>query len=140
MSKYYCHDCAQRRGFTYSTETVELTGSQYQLEKYVKHHSPVKNKGIVSVFDSPDYQTYASYTLSAAASGSAEIDDNGRLNMIFFAGKTIGATYQNGQFTIPTDTIKVVLPAVPEKTHTYPVNSANYEQSKCADCGKDILI
>ncbi len=140
MSKYYCHECAQRRGFTYSTETVDLTGSQYKLEKYVKHHFPVKNEGIVSVFNSPDYQTYASYTLSAAASGSAQIDDNGTINMIFFAGQTVGATYQNGQFIIPTDTIKVVLLTEPAKIHTYPVNSANYEQSKCADCGKDILI
>jgi len=140
MSEYYCHECAQRRGFTYSTETVDLTGTEYQLGKYVKHHFPVKNRGTVSVFESPDYQTYASCTLSATASGSAEIDDDGRLNMIFFVGKTVGTTYQDGNFIIPTDTIKVVLHTDPARIHTYPVNSANYERSKCADCGKDILI
>jgi hypothetical protein len=60
--------------------------------------------------------------------------------MIFFVGQTVGAKYQNGNFKIPTDTIKVVLHTDPSRIHTYPVNSANYVQSKCADCGKDILI
>ena len=119
---------------------MNLTGSQYQLDKYVKHHLPAQNTGIVSVFDSPDYQTYASYTVSAAASGSAELDDSNRLNMIFYVGKDVGATYQNGQFIIPADTIKVVLHTDAAKIHTYPVNSGNYEKTKCAECGKDILI
>jgi hypothetical protein len=48
MSEYYCHSCAlAQKWFTTPVEVdkLNLTGSQYQLSKFIKHTTPVELVG-----------------------------------------------------------------------------------------------
>jgi hypothetical protein len=55
--KNYCHDCAIRKGLInpIDSTTISLTGTSYQLEKFVKHTAPLQYGGVVSVFFWQDY-------------------------------------------------------------------------------------
>jgi len=82
MSEYYCHGCAVKNGLVKPTITASLTGSAYQLEKFIKHTAPTENYAINSVFDTADYGKYRDYTISGALSGCVEIDNEGRSNIL----------------------------------------------------------
>jgi hypothetical protein len=140
MSKYYCHDCAlAQKVYAPIVDYISLTGTQYQLEKFIKHTAPITLSGIVSVFDDPRYIQYKHYTVNTSASGSVEIDNQGRTNIVWYAGNNIGVTYQNGLFVTTTDTVKVVFNDNEFKIHAFSVDSFKYEKKKCENCGRDIL-
>ncbi len=50
MSDYYCHQCACRRGYLARIDAGNLMGTNYQLEKYMKHTCPASSEAIQSVF------------------------------------------------------------------------------------------
>src|SRR5690349_21403680 len=96
-SQHYCHDCALKLGLVvpYDTSVINLTGSIYQLGKFMKHTIPATYAGYLSVFNRPDYADYLSYTVATSVSGSVEIDAQGRTNLIWYAGKHTGMTFEN---------------------------------------------
>ena len=142
MSKFYCHKCALLlNAYTPVVEpdSLNLTGSQYQLSKFLKHTTPVTCAGVVSVFYNSEYDKYKEFTVTTSASGSVEVDGQGRTNIIWYAGRDIGITYNDGRFMTTTDVVKVVLHNDNLKVHSFPVDSFRYETRKCMMCGNDIL-
>lgn len=142
MNDYYCHKCALTLSPFSSIVEVDkqnLTGSSYQLSKFIKHTTPMSLFGRISVFNQPEYKNYRGYSVSASVSGSVEIDSRERMNIIWYAGRNVGVTYNNGCFECDADTIKVVLSHDENKIHTFPVSSIIYDSKKCKMCGKEII-
>jgi hypothetical protein len=139
---YYCHECSIKRwGASHSHTSTNLTGSTYTLRKFLKHTIPPPLSGnpIVSVFVDGEYPTYSGYTVNALASGSTEVDYQGRRNVIWYAGKDVGVLYSGSNFTASTDTIKVVLAHDSTKVHAFSVQSGPLSTENCADCGRQII-
>lgn len=132
MSEYYCHACAVKNGAVQPTVTTNLTGSNYQLEKFFKHTAPTGHHAINSVFSDKSYAKYRDYTISGSLSGGVEIDDQGRTNIIWYAGEEVGLTH-SGSFTIPASGVKIVLHHDDAKVHTYPFNPPQTQY--CKTCG-----
>ena len=137
MAKLFCHDCAVKLGVSLPAETDSLLDSEYQLEKFLKHTAPIKYP-YVSVFDSTGTENYKNYTVSTASSGWVEEDDKGRINMVWYAGKYTGATFENGIFKLPTDSVKVVYHGDAFKIHSFPTKQPKLRTAKCSKCGVDI--
>jgi hypothetical protein len=78
MPTYYCHSCAAARGLIRKAPEGDLIGTQYQLEKYIKHTVPDATFNVQSVFNSTATRVYATYLVESMAAGSVEIDDRGR--------------------------------------------------------------
>ena len=142
MADYYCHECAGAIGMVtpINSETLSLTGTSYQFDKYIKHTMPVSAAGKVSIFDDPDYEKIRNYTVTAALSGAAEIDSKGRVNLIWYAGEGVGVTYRDGAYYATANTIKVVFHDDQYKIHTFPVGSQIEQMRECKQCGKVIPI
>jgi hypothetical protein len=85
MTTYYCHDCAIRLKEWIPATPTNLTGTYYQLEKYIKHTSPITSYNFNSIFTDPASATYSNFIVSAVASGNLEIDDLGRKNLVWVA-------------------------------------------------------
>jgi len=138
--KYYCPECAIRLNVVNPIDaaTQNLTGSIYQFEKYVKHTAPIEYKGIVSVFFWQDYPLYRAFTISGSLSGIVQIDDLNRRNLIWYAGRDIGITYENGIYKQPNDAVKVVLSDNPTGIHAYPVNYELQYATLCLGCSRPL--
>ena len=95
--------------------------------------------GINSVFADPSSAAYARYTVTSLASGSVALDRFNQPTFVWYAGETIGATYENGVYKFPTDAVKVVLPYNQTKFHAYSVSSTGYNAVRCQNCGTPIL-
>jgi hypothetical protein len=117
-----------------------LTGTPYQLEKYIKHTSPTGSYPVNSVFDDPGYDSYRDYVVSATCSGSAWVDDSGRTNVLWLAGSPIGAVWCHGQLALSADTVLIVLQNDHWRLHAFPVDSAQFGTAHCAQCGKPVFI
>jgi len=139
MSKYYCHKCSGKLGLLNSVDNLNLTGSSYQLSKFIKHTVQNTQNGLLSVFDSGSYNHYKDYIVNNMVSGSVEIDSKSRTNVIWFAGKNTGVSYLNGNVISSPDTVKVVLSHDNEKIHAYPTSSNDIKQETCENCGKMIV-
>ena len=48
MSKYHCYECTVSNGliFPVDPDPLNLTGTVYQLDKYIKHTTPPTQKGL----------------------------------------------------------------------------------------------
>ncbi len=140
MSDYYCHACAGIFGWMNVQNPDDLTGTEYQVDKFIKHTVPSSNySGAVSIFQDPNLSTYATYVGNTAGSGCLEIDDLGRKNIIWVAGSTTGFTFENGIFRRPDDAVKVVLYEDQFRIHAYPTNSDFVDTKRCRNCGKLIV-
>jgi hypothetical protein len=142
MAIYYCHACAVllKAVQPLCSLTIDLTGTQYQLEKFLKHTAPANMNGFISVYDDPSYPQYKDWSVTASLSGCVEIDDASRKNIIWYAGKTIGVSYDHGTPVCRDDTVKLVLPEYASSTHSFPVLSGSYLQTlKCNNCGCDVI-
>ncbi len=76
MSKHYCRDCAQNKGYLpYVNPNTDFTGSvgSYKFEKFIKHTTQ-PTASIVSYFNNTDAEQYKNYIINAATSGSIEVD------------------------------------------------------------------
>jgi hypothetical protein len=138
MTDYYCHECAVAIGMVIpiNAETLSLTGTSYQLDKYLKHTMPVSGTGKVSIFDDPDYEKIKDYAVTVALSGAVEVDSKGRTNLIWYAGEKVGVTYRDDAYYALADSVKVVFHDDQYKIHTFPVESQIGEVRKCKQCGK----
>ena len=119
-------------------ETGSLNSSVYQLEKYLKHTAPTSACIVNSIYDDPSWATYENYTVSAGASGWVEVDNQHRVNMVWYAGKNTGVTYKNGVYSMPTNCIKVVLIHDAFKIHSFPLHQPEVITALCLRCSKPI--
>lgn len=140
--KHYCPECAVHLKLVNPIDatTQNLTGSIYQFEKFVKHTAPIEYRGIISVFFGQDYPLYRDYTISGSLSGSLQIDDQNRRNLIWYAGRDIGITYENGLYKVPNDAVKVVLADNPTGIHAFPVNYELQYAEKCLECNRPLPL
>lgn len=144
MSKYYCHVCAINLGLlSPANPETDFTGSSYQLGKFIKHTVPPTTppRKLVSYFDSKEYDDYKDYIVSATHSGSVEIDNNNKTNVILVAGKNDGFAEKSGSAIIPNDSVKVVLHTDPFKIHAFPTSSGDFSLKQCANtnCSKSVF-
>ena len=126
-------------GFTGSGLPSNLTGSQYQAGKFLEHTVPTSSSKTKGIFSDPSYTAYANYLISSSLSGSVEVDDSRRTNMVWYAGKEIGASWVSGAPVLPNDAVKLVLYHDDVKVHGFSISSVNYAGEKCARCGNPIL-
>jgi len=140
MSKqWYCHSCAAKKNLLANPPT-NLTGSSYQLDKYIKHTQPTSSYDINSVFDDPSYDTYAAHTVNACCSGSVEVDEKGRTNIVWAAGKTVGWTLFSGLPSCDCDAVKVVLAHDHHRIHPYATGSLEARAETCCECGEPVVV
>ena len=136
--QYFCHDCAISLGHLRPAAPVALTATQYQLEKYLKHTVPASAQNFNTVFTSPPSSTYANFLITAVASGHVQIDDAGRINVVWVASCQTGISLHGGQFLGPTDAVKVVLHHDHNRIHAFPIQSSELRAAKCVACGRAI--
>lgn len=145
MTQHFCHQCSLNLGLkgTGSTEHMNFTGSSYTLEKFLKHVPPSTYSGSlpVSVFNTPDYDTYKGYMVDTYASGSTMVDSHGRTNHIFYVGKTIGVRLKDGVPVADADTVKLVLAHSEATIHGFPISSDSLKTAVCSTpgCGRMII-
>ena len=135
MSAYYCIPCARAMGHLSGLQTSSLLGSTYQHDKFAKHTAPSTCYQVASVFRDPSTAAYSAYFVSASTSGTLEIDDIGRKNLIVFAGKTVGARYDVGQFVLDQQSVKIVNYSDQQRIHAFSVSSSGAGSQVCARCG-----
>jgi len=141
MEDYYCHKCSVELGHlnSGSSEHINFTGTTYQLDKFLKHTLPPLQNGLISVFNDPCYCAYSSYTVNALASGSTQFDQYHRKNVIWYASKDVGITFEDTIPRFPTDVVKVVLSHNENLIHAFPVDSSSIITRTCNKCGINIL-
>lgn len=141
MDKHYCHRCSINLGHltTRGTENLNLTGSTYLLDKFIKHTLPPTRSGIISIFSDPSYENYKNYTVNTIASGSTIIDQYNRVNVVWYSNQDNGVSYLNGIPQSNTDVCKTVLHHDETKIHSFPVKSTDLITKSCDNCGTNIL-
>src|ERR1022692_1060757 len=142
MSTYYCRSCAIASGYIDRSllPCVNLTGDPlgYQLDKYLKHtQTGYYSGGTVSLFSNPDYESYKTCVVGATISGCLEIDDSGRKNLVYWAGREIGCYYDplSGVVKYPESGVRVVLYQNEAKIHGFTCNPTGMLVATCACCG-----
>ena len=139
MGVLLCHSCAAEQGHIDFTLPGSVTGTEYQLEKYMKHTAPSGSYPVNSVFESPDHAVYSNYIVGTMASGCVEIDDHGRANLIYFAGEKTGARYEHGEFVCDISGVKVVLAHDEARVHGFPTGIGHLGPQHCERCGTPLL-
>lgn len=119
---------------------IDLTGTQYQLGKYIKHTVPTSSYDFNTVFTQPGSATYFNFIVSAAASGHLEIDDRSRKNLVWVASAQTGFAYQHGSLVGPTDAVKVVFTYDKQKMHEYPIHSSELQNGICERRGQPVVL
>ena len=136
MGIYYCNECARILGELESFDAGSVLGTTYQQDKFSKHTVPSTSYPLASVWLDPSTSAYEAHIVSAATSGSLEIDEHGRKNLIVFAGRTVGALYANGRFVLDQNSVKVVRYSESGEIHAYPIGSAGANRAVCVRCGR----
>jgi hypothetical protein len=77
--------------------------------------------------------------VNSAASGAVQIDEAGRRNIIWYAGKVVGAAFKSGVPQVPTDTVKLVLSSETAKIHAFSMSPTEVRARTCVRCGQPIL-
>ena len=139
MAQIYCHACTLKLGIVRPASPASLTGTTYQLEKFIKHTAPTGTYPVNSVFNTPDYESYRSYVVSALSSGSALVRDDGRVNLLWLAGKQVGARIENGLILTPADAVVLVLADDQYHLHAYPEVSSGLGVYDCQNCGRTVI-
>jgi hypothetical protein len=134
MSQFFCHLCSVAHLVTPELP-VSLTGTPYQLGKYIKHTAPTGTYPLNSIFDDPTYTAYSKYIVTGTMSGFLEVDGYGRKNFIWYAGENTGAEYQNGIYVAPTSGVKIVLPENSARLHAFPLLAQPSLINYCQNCG-----
>lgn len=134
MSQYFCYSCAVS-GLITPAVPASLTGTAYQLGRFVKHTMPTGTYSVNSIFDDPTYDKYKSYIVTGSVSGFLEIDHLRRKNLIWYAGEQTGAEYRNGIYVAPTNGVKIVLPEDTSRLHAFPIQEQPGLINYCQICG-----
>lgn len=124
---YYCHSCANENGLIPNLPLGKVVQTPYQYKKHQKHISPNSTYAIQSVFTDPSTSVYAGYIINAMLDGAVEVDDKGKINIIWCAGRQTGFRYESGELIRPTDAIKVVLSSDTGLVHAFPENSTSFD-------------
>ena len=145
MNTYYCYPCRKALNLCAppaNVDNLNFTGSQYTLEKFMKHTVPASgsNKRINSIYSDPTYETYKEYCVNGTASGSLEVQSDGTQNLIWLAGKTLGPAFENGRVLFSGDTVKIIFADNTGSLHHYHVDSSKYQTAVCANCGGSVLM
>jgi hypothetical protein len=137
MPTFYCHECARKNNLIAPVMPVSglAPASGYPLEKFIKHTAPTGVYAVNSVFNDPSWPTYQNYLVAGAASGCLQIDDIGRKNLLFFAGKETGFTFQSGVSPVSCSGVIVVCSERSGRVHAFP-NALPAESQNCALCGR----
>ena len=117
----------------------DLFSTPYQLDKYIKHTIPSSCSGLKSIFTDPSTVTYRDHIVSAVSSGYVEVDSFNRTNICWVGSDTNGATYRDGRFYLPTNSVRVVLHDNEFKIHAFPYSVSGTIANRCANCGKPVL-
>lgn len=133
MSQHFCHKCALQLGIPGTASTDQLLGQSYQLDKFMKHTTLGTAYPVVSIFSTSGTAEYANYVVSTAGSGWFQVDDQGRHNMVWYAGRQTGAEFRNGTFYLPASGVKVVLYDNQYKIHAFP-DAQILPATTCARC------
>jgi hypothetical protein len=120
------------------SEQLNLTGSTYLLEKYIKHTLPPTQLDLITIFSDASYENYKSSTVNALASGST-IVNNSKIDVVWFSNQANGISFVNAVPQNNTDVVKTVLHHDAKKIHSYPVNSTDLITKTCNKCGTNIL-
>ena len=138
MSQYYCYQCAISSGWVLPVEsdTLNLTGTIYQLDKYIKHTTPPAVQGFITIFDDPSYETYQGYIVTGTISGMLEIDNRNRKNFIWYGGYQTGFEYLDGNYIAPVSGVKIVYPEDDQYIHAFPIAGVSGTIYNCSICGK----
>ncbi len=123
------------QGLVKPANPISLTGTSYQLGKFIKHTVPTGTYPLNSIFNDPTYNTYSGYIVTGTMSGLLEIDDYGRKNFIWYAGENTGAEYRNGIYVAPTSGVKIVLPETSTRLHAFPIAAQPNLINYCRNCG-----
>jgi len=137
MGEYYCHNCGAP--IFGAPMTSNILGSTYQLNKFMKHTIPSTGYDLNSIFSDPSTTKYQNYIVSASCSGSYDLDDMGQTNILWVAGRQIGAQLDHGNFILPEDSIKIVLYSDLQRIHAYPVSCTGFSTGTCEVYGKPIV-
>ena len=140
MTTYKCNACARTGGDLTGFVTGSLLGSIGQQQKHAKHTQLPTTYALTSIFSDPSTKAYESFIVSASCSGTLEIDDLNRKNVIVFAGQKAGALYKNGRFELDQNSVKVVQYDNPSKIHAFPTGSTGASTAKCSVCGQPTPI
>lgn len=140
MSTYYCYECSISNGliFPIDPDPLNLTGTSYQLEKYMKHTTPPTQRGLITILDNPDYENYRGYIVTGTISGMLEIDDRNRKNFIWYGGYQTGFKYIDSDYIAPVSGIKIVHPEDEQRIHAFPVKGISGLIYNCTICGKPL--
>lgn len=152
MSVYFCPNCTYGliSGSVVDPRTCNLSGSFARYDLFDKYNKHVFNSGsepVYSVFtydnfdvNSPiTYQEYENYCFLTSISGSLEIDDRGRSNLVWYAAKPTGELTITGSVAGHMDSVKLVLWTDAEKIHAFPTSSVALFSNRCARCGCALL-
>jgi hypothetical protein len=139
VSKYYCHACANKYGLIPDPPAGKVVRTLYQYRKHQKHTSPDPTYPIQSVFSDSSTSVYAGYIVNALHNGAVEVDDDGRRDIIWCAGRYTGFRYELGILVQPNDAVKIVLSSDTGLVHAFPENSTNFNTRFCEYCGKTVV-
>lgn len=134
----FCINCAMNRGCYRPAIPENLFHSEYQLDKYIKHTTPTSDYNFNSIFTNPSTSVYKDYIVSCVSSGYVQIDERGRLNIVWVASNHAGISYKHGNFFSENDAIKVVFHDNEFKIHGFPIMSSGIIAKKCQICGSPI--
>lgn len=152
MSTYYCPQCTYGiiSGSIVDPRLCNLSGSfpAYNLfDKYQKHVLNCGYYNVNSVFTDANfdltspipYTEYENYCLQTSCSGSLEIDDSGRQNLVWYANKPTGELTISGSAVGHCDGVKLVLCTSEFTMHAYPTSSVVLFTETCACCGHPLV-
>ena len=137
--QYYCHKCADKLSLIPNPPSGKVVRTPYQYGKHLKHTVPNSTYSILSIFSESSTSVYANHLVNAMLAGAVEIDDSGRQNIIWCAGRETGFQYQSGKLMQPADAVKVVLSLYSDSIHAFPENSTNFSAATCCQCGTLIV-
>ena len=140
MKQHYCHKCSIQLGYLNSSgvDQLNLTGSTYLLDKFIKHTLPPTQSGLVSIFTDSSYENYKNSTVNTVASGSTIVNNN-QVDIVWFSNQANGISFINGIPQNNTDVVKTVLHHDSTKIHSFPINSIDLITMNCDNCGTNIL-
>lgn len=136
MPTFYCHECARKHNQIAPIMPVSgfvPASGTFPHKKFIKHTAPIRIYAVNSVFNDPNWATYQNCLFAGVASGCLQIDDNGRKNLLFFAGHETGVTFQSGVPTIPCSGVIVVCSEISGSIHAFP-DATPAESQRCALC------
>ena len=140
MSKeYYCHSCGHHLGLIPDPPTGKLVSTPYQYDKHIKHTIPADCYSIQSCFSDGSTSEYADHIVNAMLEGAVEVDEQGRINIVWCAGRQTGFRYVNGHLSKPVDAVKVVLTSSTGEVHAFPESSTSFINGTCGRCGSGLV-